>query len=80
MKWNAYHARSKDYLRLGWEPETGGIMSCSAGIEYAYNDFCTSEIAGIMHDEILKRNFTNVPAIGANYSILCRKAILIKDS
>ncbi len=51
MKWNAYHARSKDYLRLGWEPETGGIMSCSAGIEYAYNDFCTSEIAGIMHDE-----------------------------
>lgn len=51
MKWNAYHARSKDYLRLGWEPETGGIMSCSAGIEYAYNDFCTSEIAGIMRDE-----------------------------
>lgn len=51
MKWNAYHARSKDYLRLGWEPETGGIMSCSAGIEYAYNDFCTSGIAGIMRDK-----------------------------
>ncbi len=50
MNWNARHARSKDYLRLGWEPETGGIMSCSAGIEYAYNDFCTSEIAGIMRD------------------------------
>lgn len=55
MKWNAYHARSKDYLRLGWEPETGGIMSCSAGIEYAYNDFCASEIAGIMRDEDTRR-------------------------
>lgn len=52
MKWNAFHMRSHDYQRLGWEPETGGIMSCSAGLEHAYNDYCTAQVAALMGDSL----------------------------
>lgn len=52
MKWNAFHMRSHDYQRLSWEPETGGIMSCSAGLEYAYNDYCTAQVAALMGDSL----------------------------
>ena len=52
MKWNAFHMRSRGYQQLGWEPETGGIMSCSAGLEYAYNDFCTAQVAALMGDSL----------------------------
>lgn len=50
VKWNATHRRSPDYQRLGWQPETGGIMSCSTALEYAYNDYCAYEIAKKMGD------------------------------
>lgn len=50
MKWNAFNARSKEYQKLGWNAEVGGEMSCSYGLEYAYNDFCTASVAQIMND------------------------------
>ncbi len=50
MKWNAFKARSKEYQKLGWNAEVGGEMSCSYGLEYAYNDFCTASVAQIMND------------------------------
>ncbi|MCG2615473.1 GH92 family glycosyl hydrolase [Terrimonas sp. NA20] len=50
MLWNADHARHPDYLRYGWLPETGGKMSCSYEMEYAYNDFCASQVAKEMND------------------------------
>jgi len=61
IKWHAFHTRSTDYLRLGWLPETGGKMSCSYNVEYAYNDFCATEVAMLMKDRntariLLKRS------------------------
>jgi predicted alpha-1,2-mannosidase len=50
IKWHALTGRSKNYRRIGWEPEVGAKMSCSMEMEYAYNDFCASEVAEIMHD------------------------------
>lgn len=44
-KWNAYHNRNEDYLKYGWIPDHGQIMGCSANLEFAYNDFCTAQIA-----------------------------------
>lgn len=51
IKSNAFNARSKDYIRLGWLPETGGKMSCSYNAEFAYNDFCTAGVASLMKDK-----------------------------
>jgi predicted alpha-1,2-mannosidase len=50
MKWNARNERSKEYLRLGWQPEVGAPMSCSYNAEFAYNDYCASVVADIMGD------------------------------
>ncbi len=55
IKWHAMHERSNNYRQLGWEPEIGGKMSCSAEMEYAYNDFCASEVAKIMRDTCTQR-------------------------
>lgn len=52
MKWNAFNMRSNNYLHYGWEPEVGDIMSCSAGLEFAYNDYCTAKVANIMNDSL----------------------------
>ena len=47
----ALSRRSPEYLRLGWQPENGGIMACSNALEYAYNDYCAYEVAMIMGDK-----------------------------
>lgn len=51
VKWSAQNRRTPDYQRLGWQPETGGLMSCSTALEYAYNDYCAYEIAKKMGDK-----------------------------
>ncbi|MDD4920876.1 MAG: GH92 family glycosyl hydrolase [Bacteroidales bacterium] len=45
LKYNAENERSIDYLRLGWQPEVGGLMSCSNNLCYSYNDFCFAQVA-----------------------------------
>ena len=50
MLHNAFSERSKEYLKYGWQPETGTPMSCSSAMEFAYNDFCTSTVAEKMND------------------------------
>jgi predicted alpha-1,2-mannosidase len=50
LKWNAFHARDTAYLEHGWMPENGERMSCSYNMEFAYNDFCTSQVARLMRD------------------------------
>jgi len=50
---NALSERSPEYLRLGWQPETGEPMSCSYGVEFAYNDFCASRVAEAVGDTVL---------------------------
>ncbi|RZK42706.1 MAG: glycoside hydrolase family 92 protein [Pedobacter sp.] len=50
IKDHALHTRSNDYLRLGWLPDTGGKMSCSYNVEYAYNDYCVAQVASLMGD------------------------------
>ena len=50
VKFHAFHTRSPEYLKLGWQPETGTPMSCSASLEYAYNDYCASVMAAGMGD------------------------------
>lgn len=63
IKYHAFEERSDDYLRLGWQPETGVIMSCSYEMEYAYNDFCAAEVAAIIGDteraELLRKRSRN---------------------
>lgn len=63
IKYHAFEERSDDYLRLGWQPETGAIMSCSYEMEYAYNDFCAAEVAAIIGDteraELLRKRSRN---------------------
>jgi predicted alpha-1,2-mannosidase len=41
---------SKMYKELGWIPD--GKMSCSVTLEYAYNDFCASQMAKALGTEI----------------------------
>lgn len=55
VKWNALNRRSPEYQRLGWQPETGGLMSCSNALEYAYNDYCASLVAREMKDKKFAR-------------------------
>lgn len=50
VKWNAFNERDEKYRRLGWVPEPAERMSCSYTMEYAYNDFCTSQVAKMMND------------------------------
>lgn len=50
IKHNAFSVRSSDYLRAGWQPENGHMMSCSYGLEFAYNDFCAAQVARLMGD------------------------------
>ena len=50
VRFHALNTRSHEYLRLGWQPETGSPMSCSAALEYAYNDYCASLMAEGMGD------------------------------
>lgn len=45
LRYNADHDRSPIYLKYGWEADNGGMMSCSNSLEFAYNDFCASEVA-----------------------------------
>ena len=63
IKYHAFSGRSGDYLRLGWQPETGAIMSCSYEMEYAYNDFCAAEVAAMVgdaeHAELLRKRSRN---------------------
>lgn len=63
IKYHAFSERSGDYLRLGWQPETGAIMSCSYEMEYAYNDFCAAEVAAMVgdaeHAELLRKRSRN---------------------
>lgn len=61
LKWSAMNNRSSEYLRLGWQPETDTLMSCSNAVEYAYNDYCVYQVAKIMGDkgfasQMLKRS------------------------
>lgn len=61
LKWSALNNRSKEYQRLGWQPEVDTLMSCSNALEYAYNDYCVYEVAKIMKDkkfasQMLKRS------------------------
>ncbi|MDO4195360.1 MAG: GH92 family glycosyl hydrolase [Prevotellaceae bacterium] len=51
MKWSALNNRSKEYQLLGWQPEVDTLMLCSNAMEYAYNDFCVSEVAKMMGDK-----------------------------
>ena len=50
MKWHALHARDKDYRRLGWIPGRHKMMSCSYTMAFAYNDYCTSQVAKAVGD------------------------------
>ncbi|MCD8318996.1 MAG: glycoside hydrolase family 92 protein [Paraprevotella sp.] len=50
MCWNAFHSRDSLYRIHGWIPDTGGIMSCSYTMEYAYNDDCASRVVRLMGD------------------------------
>jgi predicted alpha-1,2-mannosidase len=50
LKYHAFNARNHSYLQYGWLPETGERMSCSYTMEYAYNDFCASQVARYMQD------------------------------
>ncbi|WEK35520.1 MAG: GH92 family glycosyl hydrolase [Candidatus Pseudobacter hemicellulosilyticus] len=50
LLWNARNARHPEYRQLGWMPETGKLMGCSYGMEYAYNDFCTAQVAALLQD------------------------------
>lgn len=50
LKWNAFHKRSPEYQKLGWQPDFGGLMSVSNAMEYAYNDYCTAQAAQLMKD------------------------------
>jgi predicted alpha-1,2-mannosidase len=50
IRWNAFNARSREYLRLGWQPENNQPMSCSYNMEFAYNDFCAAQVAFRMND------------------------------
>lgn len=61
VKWNALNARDSLYLQYGYVPETGARMSGSYTMEYAYNDYCGAQVAGIMGDNetadyLLKRS------------------------
>lgn len=51
LKWSATNNRSKEYQRLGWQPEVDTLMSCSNAVEYAYNDYCVYQAAKIMKDK-----------------------------
>lgn len=55
VKSNALKRRSPDYQSLGWQPETGGKMSCSNAMEYAYNDYCAYAAAKVMGDRKFAR-------------------------
>jgi predicted alpha-1,2-mannosidase len=50
MKHNALEERSANYREKGWESDPAERMSCSYTMEYAYNDFCVSEVAQRMGD------------------------------
>lgn len=50
MLHNAREARSPDYIALGYEPGKNRMMSCSATMEYAYNDDCLARVATLMND------------------------------
>jgi len=61
LKWSALNNRSKEYQRLGWQPEVDTMMCCSNAMEYAYNDYCAYQVAKIMKDrkfasEMLRRS------------------------
>lgn len=55
LKWSATHNRSKEYQRLGWQPEVDTAMSCSNALEYAYNDYCVYQVAKMMKDKAFAR-------------------------
>jgi predicted alpha-1,2-mannosidase len=55
LKHNAFFERSENYREKGWESEPAERMSCSYSMEYAYNDFCASEVAQIMGDRATAR-------------------------
>ena len=55
MLHNAREVRSPDYLELGYEPGEHRMMSCSATMEYAYNDDCLSRVAALMGDSATAR-------------------------
>lgn len=55
MLHNARESRSPDYLSLGYEPGKNRMMSCSATMEYAYNDDCVARIASLMGDTATAR-------------------------
>jgi putative alpha-1,2-mannosidase len=50
IKFNAFNERDKKYIQQGWVSEPAERMSCSYTMEYAYNDFCASEVAKAMND------------------------------
>lgn len=50
VRHHALRTRSPEYLQRGWQPERGAPMSCSATLEYAYNDHCASLMAEGMGD------------------------------
>lgn len=52
MLHNAREVRSPDYRKLGYEPGKNRMMSCSATLEYAYNDDCLARVAAMMGDSI----------------------------
>ncbi|MDR1758173.1 MAG: GH92 family glycosyl hydrolase [Bacteroidales bacterium] len=63
-KWQAFHARDivqgGEYLKQGWQPKKeGGTKECSATMEYAYNDFCVSEMATIAGDDSTAKYLKN---------------------
>jgi putative alpha-1,2-mannosidase len=60
-KWEALNVRDRgDYLKNGWQPkEDDGTKECSATMEYAYNDYCVSEMANIIGDSIMANYFYN---------------------
>ncbi|MCD7971545.1 MAG: GH92 family glycosyl hydrolase [Candidatus Azobacteroides sp.] len=53
LKWSAFNERDEKYLQLGWVPEPAERMSCSYTMEYAYNDFCSAQVALMMGDETM---------------------------
>lgn len=57
MLHNAREARSPDYLALGYEPGKNRMMSCSATMEYAYNDDCLARVAALMGDTASSNEF-----------------------
>jgi predicted alpha-1,2-mannosidase len=54
---STYDSVNGSYKKTGWVPAS--IMSCSMTLEYAYNDFCTAQIAQKLgYDDDYKRYLT----------------------